>query len=401
MVVLLAAAAWGACFHFPQVWQATGIGEGDKLFLDLDSWLVAGEAAQHGIDPYQLNPLDVYHRPHFYSEWWLVSGKLGLTRQDSRWLGVSLLSLSLVGAVLLARPATGRQAGLMLLVLASPALLMAVNRANIDLVVFLLMTGAFALLRDPRGVPRLLAVVLLAIAGVLKYFPLAAVVVLLDARTRREWLGWLLVYGMVLMLAWPAAAAGLHSAAKYRPSPEWLYAFGAPVIFRDFALVAPPAWLLLGSGGAVAVWLARHEWRGITTGQPESAAEREFAGGAALLVGCFALGSSYAYKLVFALWLLPWLWRRTAAGPEQTWRRATLALLLAVLWLEGLAAVVINGLGSPAAPLLSLRLLQVALAVSQLLTWALIISLLRSLLIYAGQNLARLTGARRAGPSPA
>jgi hypothetical protein len=119
-----------------------------------------------------------------------------------------------------------------------------------------------------------------------------------------------------------------------------------------------------------------------------------------LLVGCFALGSSYAYKLVFALWLLPWLWRRTVAGPEQTWRRATLALLLAVLWLEGLAAVVINGLGSPAAPLLSLRLLQVALAVSQLLTWALIISLLRSLLIYAGQNLARLTGARRAGPSP-
>ena len=61
--------------------------------------------------------------------------------------------------------------------------------------------------------------------------------------------------------------------------------------------------------------------------------------GAALVVGCFFLGASYVYKLVFAVWLLPWLWRQGAAPAEERWRRLTLALLLAVLWFEGLMAI--------------------------------------------------------------
>jgi hypothetical protein len=390
LVVLLAATLWGACFCFPQVWRATGIGEGDRMFLDLDGLLAAGEAAQLGLNPFQPNPLDAYHRPHVYTEWWLVTGRLGLTRRDTFWLGAVLTGLTLLSAVLLVRPAGWRQAGLAVLVLVSPAMLLAVNRANNDLVVFILMGGALVLLRQDREPPRVLGVVLLAIAAVLKYYPLAAGVILLDARSRREWLGWILAYGLVLLLAWPALEPGLHSASKYRPSPDWLYAFGMPVIFRDFALAVPPGWLAFGGGLAVAGWAARGALKGGAANGAPSAAEREFACGAALLVGCFALGSSYAYKLVFSVWLLPWLWRTVSPGQEDLWRRATLGLLLVVLWLEGLLSVVINVLMPPGEYLLALQVMKATLAISQVLTWALVISLLRSVLIYAGPRVIRL-----------
>ncbi len=399
-VVLLVAAVWLAGFGLPRVWTATGIGEGDRVFLDLEGLLAAGEAAQQGLDPYRPNPLDVYHRPHVYTAWWLVTGKLGLTRGDARWLGAVLAGLTLLGAVALVRPAGGREAALAGLVLTSPALLMAVNRANNDLVAFLLMSGALGLLRQSRATPRGLGVVLLALAAVLKYYPLAAGVVLLDARTRREWLGWLVLYGLVLLLAWPALVPGLQAALKYRPSPEWLYAFGAPVVFRNFGLAAPAGWLLAAGGLAVAAGLARGAAAGDDPGPDGRSAEREAAGGAAMVVACFALGSSYAYKLVFAVWLLPWLWRAGRPGTEERWRRVLLGLLLAVLWLEGLGSVLLNVLLPRDHSALGLRLLAAVLLVSQLLTWALVVGLLRHLLIFTRRRLARLFGRALAPAGP-
>jgi hypothetical protein len=99
------------------------------------------------------------------------------------------------------------------------------------------------------------------------------------------------------------------------------------------------------------------------------------------------MGSSFVYKLVFALWLLPWLWQRCADGTtEARWGLAIWYLLLAVVWLEGGMAVVLNlvtGLWSPA---VAERMLKVTLAVSQLLTWALVACLLRELLAYVARR---------------
>jgi len=106
-------------------------------------------------------------------------------------------------------------------------------------------------------------------------------------------------------------------------------------------------------------------------------------------VGCFVHGSSYAYKLVFALWLLPWLWR---APPTDRLRRIIYLLLLAVLWLEGTMAVVINLSVTFSAwtAATGQRVLLATLVVSQLLGWALAVILGRSLLLYLQRQLQRL-----------
>ncbi len=379
----------------------TGIGEADKPFLDLRNLVSAGEAAQLGYDPYVSNPLDPYHRPHGFSAWWLAGGGLGLTRDDIGWLGALLLGLTLACAVRLLRPAGWRQGAGLLLVLVSPPLLFLVNRANHDLVVFMLMCLALAGLRDERPAMRALAILLLAVSAVLKYFPLAAIVLLLDARTRREFAGWGLLYGLVLVLAWPSLQPALPTAAGHTPAPSWLFAFGAPVIFRNLGLASAASWGWLAAGlvllaGVASWWMSPARKAAPATGDSR-VWEREFVCGAVMIVGCFLHGSSYLYKMVFALWLLPWLWRATLEQGEERWRRATRTLLLAVLWFEGGATLGINlqVFAGTLSPDVAHRMLEVTIQIGQLFTWALVACLWRALLIYLGREMPRLLSSPR------
>jgi hypothetical protein len=396
LTALLAATIWVACFYTPGVWLLTGIGEADKPFLDLRHLLAAGQAAQLGLNPHVSNPFDPYLRLFGFSDWWLVSGSLGLTLQDTAWLGTLLLGLTLASTVLLLQPAGWRQGAGLLLVLVSPPLLFLVNRANHDLVVFVLMSLALGCLRSGRRPVRALAILLLAVSAVLKYFPLAAVVLLLDARTRREFAGWVLLYGLVLVLAWPSLEEALRTASSHTPAPAWLFAFGAPTFFRNLGLASAAAWGWLAAG-LVLLAMAASWWRSAArqaapaTGEARTL-EREFACGAVMIVGCFLHGSSYLYKMVFALWLLPWLWRATLDPHEERWRKATQSLLLAVLWFEGGAALAIN-LGvftDLLTPSVAHRMIEWTIQVGQLFTWALVAGLGRALLLYLGRETKRL-----------
>lgn len=401
LTALVAATIWVACFHTPGVWLLTGIGEADKPFLDLRHLLAAGQAQQLGLNPHVNNPFDPYLRRFGFSDWWLVSGPMGLTIEDTAWIGALLLGLTLASAVCFFKPAGWRQGAGLLLVLVSPPLLFLINRANHDLVVFVLMTLALGCLRHERGLVRVLAIVLLAVSAVLKYFPLAAVVILLDARTRREFATWVAVYGLVLVLAWPSLDEALRTATSYTPAPAWLFAFGAPVFFRNLDLPDAAAWGWLAAGvtllAVAACW-----WRGAARKAPSTPGEareleREFACGAVMIVGCFLHGSSYLYKMVFALWLLPWLWRATLDLGEERWRSAMQVLLMAVLWVEGGVALGINlnvftGALSPEP---AHRLIAILVQVGQLLTWALVFCLWRALLLYFDRETRRLLTAPR------
>jgi hypothetical protein len=370
---------WLACFRFPTLWVATGIGEPNRPFMDLYGILAASDAAQAGVDPFLPNRFDPYHRPHVYTTWWLGLGHLGLGRSDTPWLGAALLISALLAALVMVRPRNPREGLWLAVVLVSPAFLMTVNRANNDLVVFVLMSAGLLCFRRDAWPWRTLGVLLFALSAVLKYYPLVALVALLGVRSRREFAGHLALYGLLLVLAWPGLEPGLKSAARYMPQPEWLYAYGAPVLGRNLGITVAAAWLvpaaLLAGWAGVAAWRKRPE-----PAPAAPAAEREFILGAAMLVGLFFLGSSFVYKLVFALWLLPWLWQTPADAAEARWRRATWWLLLAVVWFEGAVALGLNLMFEPSSGR-ALALLKGGLLVSQLLTWVWIGCLLRSLVV--------------------
>jgi len=384
-------ATWFACFRFPRFWLASGIGEAQRPFMDLYGLLAASDAALAGVDPFRPNAFDPYHRPHVYTDAWLELGRLGLTRADTLWLGTLLVLATLAIAVLMAKPRTRIQGVLLGLLLVSPAFLLAVNRANNDLVVFGLMSVGLLGLRCGSLAPRLLGVLLFAVAAVLKYFPLAAAVVLLDFRSRRDLALALGLYAAVVALHVPGLVPGLASAARHLPQPDGLYAFGAPVFLRNLGIAGQWPWLLPAVG--LVAWAGVSAWRRLRLEAPAGfagprAAERDFVAGAVMIVGLFFLSSSFVYKLVFAVWLLPWLWSVDDNPAEARWRRWTLGLLLAVVWFEGAMALVLNLVVTPWSEPVALALLGGVLGISQFLTWAWIACLLRATFVMVGRMLA-------------
>jgi hypothetical protein len=252
-----------------------------------------------------------------------------------------------------------------------------VSRANNDLVIFILVGLALLALRKDSRTGYYFAAAILAVAAALKYYPLAAVVVLYSAGSRRQFFAALAIYAGVLLLAAPSLPEALEAAARYKPRPEWLYAFGAPMLWRNFHWEGSTLWIVPALAVIAWAW-PRRPMNSVRAEIGSGTAEaRAFLVGSTLIVGCFFLGASYAYKLVFSLWLLPGLWRASASGFAPRAAQVTSALLYFVLWFEGSAAALLNLAPVVLSSETVDRSLKSVLTIQQISTWALMACLLR------------------------
>ena len=183
---LIAAGFFGAFVLFPRLFLFFGLNHYDTWFLDLFALLASNDAVTRGLDPYAPNPLDYFGRPHVYSHWWLHLRDLGLTRADVRWLGLTLIgAFFLVAGSRLRAQSRGQLAWYAALLCSAPVLL-AVDRCNNDIVVFLLLALLVPSLLSQHRWIRMLSPVLVTAAAMLKYYPAAAALVLLAGADRKE-----------------------------------------------------------------------------------------------------------------------------------------------------------------------------------------------------------------------
>ncbi len=317
---------------FPVVKRKFGVFDQGMWFLDSYAILASSDAVRAGLDPSQPNPLDVFQRQHSYSDWWFLLGDLGFTRDDNFLIGGSWVLAFGATALAILRPRCYREAILGAAVSLAPPIVLAVNRANNDLVVFTVLAAGLLCLREAKPWRLALFGVALMLATGLKFYPIIAGGALLLVRPLKLMrcaaaLTWLAA-GLTLVSAW-----GDFKRAVF-PAPTEVFTFGAPIVFRDLGWTGARA-LLAGAGllGLAAVVCV---WRGwslrLNDASADLRARLAFAAGAALLVGCFVAGISYSYRLVYMIFLVPWLWRQ-AASPAARWLGG---LLLAALWLDGL-----------------------------------------------------------------
>lgn len=334
-----------AAIRLPRVFDRLGLPDYGHWFLDSYAILAANDAVTAGLNPYESVPLDILKRKHVYSDWWLGLRHLGVTRQDNfvfgGLCGVAFLAVALAGL----RPRRWREALVAAALVLSPPVLLALNRANNDLVIFALL--GFPLLLW-RGEPRFWSGALLAaaiiIATGLKYYPVAAVTALplvFPVRRLGWWLGTAAGIGAFVALA---AERGSLARGAFA-FPESVHLFGSPEIWRGLGLGRGAVITLSAALLAVAAWvLAR---RGTTKDLAEENAgdladRGRFAVGALLLLACFLAGTSFAYRWIFALWLVPWLWTQVRTPGRATGAGLALGLVLAGMWHDGLYCLVLN-----------------------------------------------------------
>lgn len=322
--------------------RALGLFHDGTWFLDSRAILASIDAVRAGLDPWQPNPLDPLGRPHSYSGWWLRGADLGLTREHNFLVGGAWVLAFLASAAALVRPRTLGAAAVAAAVLLSPPVLLGVNRANNDLVIFALLAAGLLAWNPARPWSPVWLVAAAVLSTGLKFYPVAAALGLVALRPgRAAWL-WtaagLAAAGLTLLSVWGDVGRAVV------PTPGGLHAFGAGILARDAGWGAGgfAAWAAMGLA-AGAVWGGRQGWFEEPASDDDGRARLAFGVGAALLVACFLGVISYGYRLVFGILLLPFL-LSGAGGRAGRW---TLGLLLAQLWLDGLYCLATNLLLGP------------------------------------------------------
>jgi hypothetical protein len=326
----------------PALLERLGVSFHDRWFLDSYAILAANDAVRTGVTMTDSNPLDLLGRPHVYSDWWLGLRWLGLTRADNFLFGGFCAAAFLAVAAAGARPRTYAAAAWLAAVVLAPPYLIALQRANNDLLIFALI-GATLLAFQRRVGPATLALfgAGLVLATGLKYYPIVAAGALLAVLPWRR--STFVAFGLTVAAALAALVSERGSIGRGMFTlPQTIYQFGAPVLWRDLGL---------GRGAFAAV---RRGWtRGLADETCGAVGERlMFAVGACLLVGCFLAGTSYIYRWIFGLWLWPWLWREAAASRPA---RVALGLWLAAIWADGVLCLVVNSAGLDYRPALGWR----------------------------------------------
>lgn len=356
---------------FPQIMQRTGVGVSVVWFRDTHSMLAASDSAAAGFDPFVENPYDVAWERHIYPDWWYALARLGLTREDYFWLGALLVGLFWLTVVALLPLRSWREVAWSLAVCGSPPFWLAINRANADLLVFVLLTSAVWLLMSGRKLVRLAAPVPVALAIGLKFFPaLGGVIFLGPGATRGEnRQRWLIIGLLAVVLAW-SLADDVQRFLQAGWFARGSFTFGAAAIPLNLGYgpeVAVNAVRLTGLG--LILWgVCRPAGRNALPDSVGAAARQFCLLGVAVLAGSFFLTVGYLYKIIFVLWLFPAYWEwRAQAGPGA---RTILLCLVGLVWVEGLACAAISTMPALAGDGILIR--RTAAMIAGLLAWGLV-----------------------------
>lgn len=339
--ILAAALVYVIFIAQPREWNAViwpqAMASKGALFLDLHGHLASSAAhaagtLENGV-PVAADPLQ---RIHLGPRWMLWLGYLGLGPADTLWFAGVCIALFLIGVAIGVRVESGGAAVGLFLAVTAPSVLLLVERGNIDLFVFFSMAIAFCALAAEQAWMRWTGWGILATFIGFKYFPSLAFAGVLETRGPRRERAIALLLAVALVGAFVAWTwEEIRYVSSLRVQNIFFPLFGAGELPRLLGLALPQFGVIAAVVGLSAGWAGL---LGPLTAA-EAAYDRRkiaFGSGAAVVGFCFAMTSSPDYRLVFALFCFPWLWRQAAdrAAPHRLRVTAGLALTLfvAVPW---------------------------------------------------------------------
>lgn len=317
-------------------------------FLDLDGPLAARDCARLGFDVYVFNPCDVIDRVHNYSPLWLAFPNFP-PHQDNRFvLGLAVDLLFFIGLSVLPAPATLSELVLRVFAAISTVVAFAAERANVDVIIFLLVLIMLVALRGGFAL-RVLGYAIALLAASFKYYPATLLLLAIREKVLRfVSVGALAVVAGLLFLVFFG-----HDVYRSIPNIPGGYAFADVFGAGDIRFVAAEMLQAGGAGPAAIFWvpvavlaaaiagtvilgfdlLRTLDWRFLLSCLDNGRRDALLAG-VLLSLGCFLAGQSLDYRAIFLLFCPPGL-SAIAREPNMKPRwilRSTPVLLVFLLW---------------------------------------------------------------------
>jgi hypothetical protein len=351
LIVYLAIIAAGRLVWRVDIWPSLGVPSGPSLFFDARNLTAAWESNRLGYDPLYISPRDPWGRPLMYLRPWLLLGALGLDQSHTVIIGVGLVTTMFVTFVWLAGRVTLGAGVVLAFAACSPAVMFAVERANMDIALFSLLALALLLWRAfPRAatVGSPIFVLAGAMAKLYPVFALPAFVVTSSRAAARTAIGCIAifaVYGLyslkdIVHVAQIAIQGDTFSYGA-RILPAHLYhqvgaeQWAGPGVLKQLLAMVPLACLAL----SIVVRVRRRLGPRGDESASSTAALLGFHVGALIYLGTFATANNFDYRLVFLLLTLPQLieWAAQPAHRLCSLAAATLLSILILLWVSSLS----------------------------------------------------------------
>jgi hypothetical protein len=326
----------------PRPWL--GVPPGPSLFFDTRNITAALECRRLGYDPLVENPCDPWGRPMFYPRVWLLLRWLGFDQSDTTALGVLIVVLFLTSLCLLTGRISAGEGVVVAVAICSPAVMLALERANMDVVLFSVLVLAVLLWRRGTTVSRTLSPFLVLLAATGKLYPVFGLPAYALLRHRRAALA-AAICGLVFLIYVAVTLDDVRTIATTATQGQH-YSYGARILIGQvYHLMVGQDWQgasmaaqviaaipLLLLAASMWVWFRRR-----LGGEGPPAPTAELLGfylGTLIYVGTFAVFKNYDYRLVYLLLTLPQLMQWVRQGRPDDPRRGLAGL--------GLAAVVLG-----------------------------------------------------------
>lgn len=150
-------------------------------FLDISGWLAVWECARQGVDVILADPCDVLQRAYSLSPLWIAASIIPLGVRDTAAVGWILDLVFLLALSLLPPPRRFLELLLVLAATLSTTVVFALERANADVLLFIMALTA-GVLAECRLFTRLLGYFVALVAALLKYYPLMVLVIVFRER---------------------------------------------------------------------------------------------------------------------------------------------------------------------------------------------------------------------------
>jgi Glycosyltransferase family 87 len=357
ILVLVAAALYFAAVAIPQllwgadVWPRLGVPSGPSRFFDARNITAALECRRLGHDPLVDNPCDPWHRAMFYPRAWLLLRWLGLDQSDTTALGVLIALVFLLSVCLLIGRVSAGEGIVVALAVCSPAVMFAIERANMDVVLFSMLAAAVVLWRRGTATSRTLSPLLVLAAAVGKLYPVFGLPAYALLRNRRAALA-AAACGLAFLAYVAVTLEDVKTVANTATQGQY-YSYGARILIGQLyhqavghnwegasmaaqAVAAVPLLVL-----AALAWVWSRRRLGPPPPPAPTAALLAFYLGAFIYVGTFAIFRNYDYRLVYLLLTLPQLiaWARAGqpGDPRSTIGSLGLVAVLLALWVGTLS----------------------------------------------------------------
>ena len=345
LIVAVPRMLWGI-----DVWSRLGVPTGPSLFFDTRNLTAALECRRLGFDPLVESPCDPWGRPLNYPRVWLALRWLGLNQSHTTALGLLFVALFLGSIfVLVGRISLGK--GILIAVaVCSPSVMFAIERANMDIVVFTLLVLAVLAWRTRTRWGETVSPFVVLLGATAKIYPVFGLPAYLFVRRRGAAVA--AIVCAAIFLAYALITIGdIQAIARVAPQGDY-HSFGARIlpaaIYHRFV---PDRW----QGGdltkqlvavvpvlvaAPFVWFRGRRRLAEPDQDADSSTRLAFYLGSLIFLGTFAIGNNFDYRLVFMLLTLPQLfdWVTDEAGDPRRWLAAiTIAIVLILLWIGALS----------------------------------------------------------------